>query len=77
MEQLARTLIFLEVIFINLITTHRCATKKYSTTRIIGELILFTILIFVVSFSIRIKFDLPYFHDGIKINRDTSHFLRQ
>mgnify|MGYP001031332934 CR=1 FL=1 len=67
MEQLARILIFLGMLLVNLITTHRCATKKYSITRIIGELTLFTIFIFVVSFSIRIKFDLPYFHDGIVI----------
>jgi len=38
MEILARSFIFLGVVLINSITTHRSATKKYSTTRTIGEL---------------------------------------
>lgn len=67
MEQVARILIFLEVMLINLITTHRCATKKYSTKRIIVELTLFTIFIFVVSLSIRFIFNLPYLHDSIVV----------
>jgi len=65
MEQLARILIFLEILIINFGTTHRCATKKHSVKRIITELTLFSILIFTVSFLIRIKYSLPYFHDGI------------
>ncbi len=52
------------MLLINLITTHRSATKKYSTTRTIGELTLFTILIFLASFLIRVKFDLSYLPGG-------------
>jgi len=74
-QQISRILIFSEMLFINLITTHRCATKKYSTTKIIVGLILFTVFIFFTLFLIREKYGLAYLPANALILSGFSYFF--
>ncbi|MGE4283994.1 MAG: GGDEF domain-containing protein [Clostridia bacterium] len=75
MEQLARTFIILEMLFVNLITSHRCSRRKYSLIRIIAELTLFTVLIFLVSFVIKLKFHLKYVNPSITLLLGFTYFF--
>jgi len=60
MEPLARAFIFLEMLLVNLITSHLCSRKKHSLGRIISELIFFTVLILLVSFIVKSNLNLIY-----------------
>ncbi len=53
MVQLVRILYILEILFVNLLTTHICSRKKYKLSRVVGELVLFTVLLFFLSIVLR------------------------
>ncbi|MTI81108.1 MAG: diguanylate cyclase [Firmicutes bacterium] len=75
MEQLARIFLILEMLLINLMTSHLCSRRKYSIMRIIVVLTLFTALIFLVSFFIREKLDLPYLNFSMLILLGLTYFF--
>ncbi|MBC2721072.1 GGDEF domain-containing protein [Desulfosporosinus sp.] len=59
-EHLARYVVILTMLLVNLITAHRCSRGRYSLMRVIGEMTLFTAFVFLVSFLIRSKFEVAY-----------------
>jgi len=54
-ENLARILIILEMLLINLLTTHMCAQKKFSNLIVIAELTLFTVIVSIVSYHLNLR----------------------
>lgn len=75
MVYLIRVLMFLEVLFINLLTSHRCLKKRYSVKKIIGEMTLFTAVLFVVSFLIKLKFKSTYVNNTVMILLGFTYFF--
>ncbi len=75
MEQLARNFIFLEMLFVNLVTMHNCCRKKYSVRRVISVLSIITGLILFLSFFLRGKFNLQYLHGYILILLGLIYFF--
>ncbi len=75
LEQLARIFIFLEMLFVNLITSHLCSQRKYSIIRIVGVLTLFTVSIFLFAFLTRFKFQLTYVNGGFLILLGLTYFF--
>jgi len=75
MEVLARSLIFLVMLFINLLTTDRCARRKYSLGKTVGILFLYTIFILFVSFSTKEILKLPYLDASLLILLGLTYFF--
>ena len=75
MEVLARSLIFLEMLLINLLTTDRSARRKYSLEKTVGVFILYTIFILFVSFSMKLILKLPYLDASFLILLGLTYFF--
>jgi len=75
MEGLARIFLLLEMLFVNLITSHLCMERKNSIKQIIVKLTLFTLLIFLVAFLIRFKFNLNYVNGSVLILLGLTYFF--
>lgn len=63
------------MLFVNLITTHRCSRTKYSLTKVIGGLTLFTVLIFSVAFLIRVTLKSTFVNENIIILLGLTYFF--
>lgn len=59
MDLFVRIIIFLEVLLAIIITTDRCSKRKYSITRVVVELSMFTIVLLSGLYLVRVNLDLP------------------
>jgi len=75
MELIARSIIFLEMLLINLLTTDRCARRNYSLGKTVWILVLYTIFILFVSFSIRSLLKIPYLDASLLILLGLTYFF--
>ena len=75
METLARSIIFLEMLFVNLLTADRSARRKYSLGKTVGVLFLYTIFILLLSFSLRFILTIPYLDPSLIILLGLTYFL--
>jgi diguanylate cyclase (GGDEF)-like protein len=73
--QLARTLVFMEMLFINLITTHRCSRTRYSQKSITAGLIFYTALVMLTSFLIKRNLRLEFLNGSIIILLGFTYFF--
>ena len=75
METIARSIIFLEMLFVNLLTADRSARRKYSLGKTVGVLFLYTIFILLLSFSLRFILTIPYLDPSLIILLGLTYFL--
>ena len=75
METLARTIIFLEMLLVNLLTADRSARRKFSLGKTVLILVLCTLFILLTSFSLRFILTIPYLDPSLIILLGLTYFL--
>lgn len=75
LEQYVRVFLLLEMLIINLITTHYSMRKKNSLMKVITVLIGFTLFIFMLTYTIRTKFNLIQLSDSMIMVLGFAYFF--
>lgn len=75
MEQYARMLIFMSMLFVNLLTTDRLAARKFPKSKTVGILIIYTVLLLAALLVIRSRFNMPYFENSYLILFGLTYFV--
>jgi diguanylate cyclase (GGDEF)-like protein len=75
LEQYARLLIFISMLFVNLLTTDRSAARKFSKSKTALILIIYTIFLITIIFVIKTRFGMPYFESGYLILFGLTYFI--